>query len=290
MIQSFPETLMEVKDSCMTHPWTLLRPHDIMFLHLTGLTRDKHVRARQKLPVSWAASRRSFIRLRCWRLSSYGLTSESFWLVGWEASPCYTHTHTHHGDAKPVGGEEGLFLESRGGRALVVGGLGSWQQFRCLLIMCQLLRWTRVRTHRSPSPRFLTVARQRSCWACVCDSGGNPAVHNRRGVLVLAQRVTNPTKVLWKCRFKRRTVRRRLLGGPVSLWLRRPINAQTCHEFICIPNPWGDPRPPRGDGGLRAGHKHTLTRNLALSPPSPACQPTLLWLTVRRPCESCGSV
>lgn len=165
-------------------------------------------------------------------------------LIGRLRSITITHTHTHTAmTLKPSGGEEGLFLESHGGRALVVGGLGSWQQFRCLLIMCQLLRWTRVRTHRSPSPRFLTVARQRSRWACVCGSGGNPAVHNRGGVLVLAHRVTNPTEVLWKCRFKRGTVRRRLLGGPVSLRLRRPINAQTCREFICISNPWGDPPP-----------------------------------------------
>lgn len=160
-------------------------------------------------------------------------------LIGRLRSLTMLHTHIHTAmTLNPSGGEEGLFLESRGGRALVVGGLGSWQQFRCLLIMCQLLRWTRVRTHRSPSPRFITVARQRSCWACVCDSGGNPAVHNRREVLVLAQRVTNSTDVPWKCRFKRRTVRRRLLGGP------SPANQRANVLWIYLhPEPLGWPPP-----------------------------------------------
>lgn len=50
--------------------------------------------------------------------------------------------------------------------------------------------------------------------------------------------------------------------------------------LICIPNPKGDPPPHMrkrfGSPGLHAGHEHTVTYNLALSPPSPMCQLTLL--------------
>lgn len=51
--------------------------------------------------------------------------------------------------------------------------------------------------------------------------------------------------------------------------------------FICILQPEDglSHETQLSQSGSSAGHERTVTYNLALSPPSPACQPALLWLT-----------
>lgn len=243
-----------------------------------------------------------FMCLCSWCLSSYRLTSDTFWLVSREASPSYSclslnvdadaaglplfAPRTHRDDVKLNGGG-GLFLENRRGRAPAVGGMGSWQQFICLLILCQLLRWTRVRTHGGPSPRFITTNKQRRHIACICDCGETRRY--RHAVRFWRSGSGAPPKFYKSADLRAESFCRRLLGGRVcSLAIQRKRGVNL---FASRTEPLGwTPPPTHSDGGLHVGHKHTLTRNLALSPPSPACQPTLLWLTVRQPCESCGSV
>lgn len=221
---------MEVKDSCMTYPWTLLWPHDIMLLHLMSLTQNKHVcrrhwRERQRCLSAklWPGDGLSVPAVDYWACTVW---PQRCWLVRREASPSYSHLSLNvdqqtllemfHWNKqhfvcfsetnwrRPVNTSRwrqtsmwagGPFLENSGGREAAVGvGMGSWQQFRCLLIMCQLLRWTRGRTRRGPRPRFITINKQRSHLACICDSGVTQRLQKRCRVLV--QWVRNPTKVI----------------------------------------------------------------------------------------------
>lgn len=209
---------MEVKDSCMTYPWTLLWPHDIMLLHLMSLTQNKHVCRRH-----WR-ERQSCLSAKLWLLSLYSLTSEiligpqrsitiiftfifkcwpadaagdvslkqtTFCLFQWNKLKT-PREHIEMTSNVNVGGGGPSYS---GGREAAVGvGMGSWQQFRCLLIMCQLLRWTRGRTRRGPRTRFITINKQRSHLACICDSGVTQRLQKRCRVLV--QWVRNPTKVI----------------------------------------------------------------------------------------------
>lgn len=209
-------------------------------------------------PFSCAMSGCSFICLCSWCLSSYRLTSDRFWLVSREASPSYSclslnvdtdaaglplfAPRTHRDDVKLNGGE-GLFLENRRGRAPAVDGMGSWQQFRCLLILCQLLRWTRVRSHRGPSPRFITTNKQRRHLACICDCGETRRYRHAVGFWRSGSGA--PPKFYKSADLGAESFCRRLLGGCVSLWVRWPIGANVDWMYLHPePNPWGGPPPP----------------------------------------------